>query len=35
MRCHRFQYNSDSEDMIAIPVDAFADPAFPTPQVSV
>jgi len=30
-----FYTNGDSEDLIAIPVGAFADPAFPPPQVSV
>ncbi|MGI8505432.1 MAG: hypothetical protein ACR2MK_01270 [Solirubrobacteraceae bacterium] len=30
-----FHTNGDSEDLIAIPVGAFADPAFPPPQVSV
>jgi hypothetical protein len=30
-----FFTNGDSEDVIAIPVGAFADPAFPQPQVSV
>lgn len=30
-----FYSSGDSEDLIAIPVGAFADPAFPPPQVSV
>jgi len=30
-----FHSTGDSEDLIAIPVGAFADPAFPPPQVSV
>ena len=30
-----FYTSGDSEDLIAIPVGAFADPAFPLPQVSV
>jgi hypothetical protein len=30
-----FYTNGDSEDLIAIPVGAFVDPAFPPPQVSV
>jgi hypothetical protein len=30
-----FHTDGDSEDLIAIPVGAFADPAFPPPQVSV
>jgi hypothetical protein len=30
-----FYFSGDSDDLIAIPVGAFADPAFPPPQVSV